>query len=148
MVRPGGAGCQGAGKARARGDHEDGKVCACARFTGGYQDRQGLAQARAWAVTNTVKASKSVVESKKSNGLDEGGEIPHPAGKAKGPRARAVAKIYPEPKRGAHSELNKSTGLGFDKAYLCSGSARRLGLFPRAGHGDAAARAGKTRAGK
>ncbi len=37
----------------------------------------------------------------------------------KGQRAMAVAKIYPDPKRGAHSELNKSTGgLGFDKAYL------------------------------
>ena len=37
----------------------------------------------------------------------------------KGQRAMAEAKIYPDPKRGAHSELNKSTGgLGFDKAYL------------------------------
>ena len=37
----------------------------------------------------------------------------------KGQRAMAVAKIYPDPKRGVHSELNKSTGgLGFDKAYL------------------------------
>lgn len=31
----------------------------------------------------------------------------------------AVAKIYPEPKRGEHSELKNSTGaMGFDKAYL------------------------------
>ena len=29
----------------------------------------------------------------------------------------ALAMIYPEPKRGIHSELKNSTGLGFDKAY-------------------------------
>ena len=36
----------------------------------------------------------------------------------KGQKAMAVAKIYPEPKRGMHSELKKSTGNEFDKAYL------------------------------
>ncbi len=41
-----------------------------------------------------------MVEDKNSNGLGGGGEIPHSAGKAKGQRAMAVAKIYPEPERG------------------------------------------------
>ena len=41
------------------------------------------------AVTKAVEASKSMVESRKSNGLGEDGEIPHPAGKAKGQRAMA-----------------------------------------------------------
>ena len=33
-------------------------------------------------------------------------------------RAMAVAMLYPEPKRGMHSELKKSTGMNFDKGYL------------------------------
>ena len=37
----------------------------------------------------------------------------------KGQRAMTVAKIYPEPKRGSHSELKNSTEhFGFDKGYL------------------------------
>lgn len=35
----------------------------------------------------------------------------------KGQRAMAVARIYPEPKRGMHSELKNSTGM-VDKAYV------------------------------
>ena len=40
-------------------------------------------------VAKAAEVSAGVVESKKSNGLDGDGEIPHPAGKAKGPRAMA-----------------------------------------------------------
>jgi hypothetical protein len=36
----------------------------------------------------------------------------------KGQQAMALAMIYPEPKRGMHSQLNLSTGIGFDKALL------------------------------
>jgi ParB-like chromosome segregation protein Spo0J len=45
----------------------------------------------------------------------------------KGQQAMAVAMAYPEPKRGQHAELNSSTGLGFDKAYLSN--ARLVGKW-------------------
>ena len=42
----------------------------------------------------------------------------------KGQSAMAMAMIYPEPKRGVHSELKNSTGaLGFDKANLSANPA-------------------------
>jgi hypothetical protein len=42
----------------------------------------------------------------------------------KGQRAMAVAMIYPEPKRGEHSEFkNRTGGLGVSKAYLSNARA-------------------------
>ena len=69
-------------------------------------------------VANAAEASKSMAESKKSNGLGGGAEIPHSAGKAKGQRAMAVAKIYPDTEQGKRKTSLETKQVGVSKTNL------------------------------
>jgi hypothetical protein len=50
---------------------------------------------RAMTIAKAVEGSTGMLETKNTNGLDGGAEIPHSEKKTMGQRAMAVAKIYP-----------------------------------------------------
>ena len=57
-----------------------------------------------------MEASKRMVETKNSNGLDQSGKNCHPAGKPKGQRAMGYAMRHPDPEKGGRGNKRSASG--------------------------------------